>query len=144
MDYLSMLYSCTRRMVESVNMGSQKMGFNSRLQWRIFSSGLPMPSLPTCDGITPSIRAGIRANVIAITANGLPPSTVCTSKVVVLLDNNIDATDDDIVELLQPSAFSQGEHNALACLWTPLVHPPPTASQQNRRLPVSWAPLPMA
>ena len=71
-----------------------------------------MPSLPPSDGGASSNGAGICAIGPAITAVGMPHSADGTSEIVVSLDNVIDATVDDIVALLPPSATSRGEHDA--------------------------------
>ena len=71
-----------------------------------------MPSLPPGDGGASSNGAGIRAIGPPITAVGLPQSADGTSEIVVSLDDAIDATVDDIVALLPPSAISRGEHDA--------------------------------
>ena len=71
-----------------------------------------MPSLPPSDGGASSNGAGIRAIGPAITAFGMPHSADGTSEIVISLDNVIDATVDDIVALLPPSATSRGEHDA--------------------------------
>jgi hypothetical protein len=71
-----------------------------------------MPSLPPSDGGSSSNGAGIRAISPAIAAVGLPHSADGTSKIVVSLDNVINATVDDVVALLPPSATSTGEHDA--------------------------------
>ena len=42
----------------------------------------------------------------------MPHSADGTSEIVVSLDNLIDATVDDVVALLPPSATSRGEHDA--------------------------------
>jgi hypothetical protein len=42
----------------------------------------------------------------------LPQSADGTSEIVVSLDDVIDATVDDVVALLPPSAISRGEHDA--------------------------------
>ncbi len=71
-----------------------------------------MPSLPPSDGGSSSNGAGIRAIDPAITAVGMPHSAAGTSEIVVSLDNIINATVDDVVALLPPSATSRGEHDA--------------------------------
>ena len=72
-----------------------------------------MPSLPPSDGGSSSNGAGIRAIGPAITAVGMPHSADGTSEIVVSLDNVINATVDDVVALLPPSATtSKGEHDA--------------------------------
>ncbi len=71
-----------------------------------------MPSLPPSDGGASSNGAGIRAIGPAITDVGMPHSADGTSEIVVLLDNVIDATVDDVVALLPPSATLRGEHDA--------------------------------
>jgi hypothetical protein len=72
------------------------------------NDALPPPS----DGGTSSHSAGIRAIGPAITAVSMPHGAKGTRKIVILLDNVIDATVDDVVALLPPSATSRGEHDA--------------------------------
>ena len=61
-----------------------------------------MPSLPPRDGaIGP-----------ALTAVGIFHRADGTSEIVVSLDDVIDATVDNVVALLPPSAISRGEHDA--------------------------------
>jgi hypothetical protein len=69
-----------------------------------------MPFLPPSDGSASSNGAGIRVIGPAITAVGKPHSADSTRKIVVLLDNVINATVDDVVALLPPSATLRGEH----------------------------------
>ena len=71
-----------------------------------------MPSLPPSDGGSSSNGAGIHAIGPAITAVGMPHSANGTSKIVVSLNNVINATVDDVVALLPPFATSRGEHDA--------------------------------
>jgi hypothetical protein len=79
------------------------MGIDPRLQWRLFSSYLTMPSLRPCDGPAPSIGAGIHAIGTAITAAGIPPGTGGKSKIIILLDNNINTAVNEVVVPLPPT-----------------------------------------
>jgi len=84
-----------------------------------------MPSLPPVDGGASSNGAGIRAIGPPITAVGLPQRADGTSKIVVSLNDIIDAMVDNVVALLPPSAISRGEHNAFStfkCRW--IARPP--------------------
>jgi hypothetical protein len=92
--------------------GVNKMGFDPRSRWIYLSSGSTMPSLPPRDGGASSTGAGIRAIGPAITAIGMLHSTDGTSEIVVSLDDVIDATVNNVVALLPPSATSRGEHDA--------------------------------
>jgi hypothetical protein len=71
-----------------------------------------MPSLPPGDGGASTNGAGIRAIGPTITAVGSPQRANRYSKLVVSLDDVIDATVDNVVALLPPFAILRGEHNA--------------------------------
>ena len=71
-----------------------------------------MPSLPPGDGGASTNGAGIRAIGPTITAVGSPQRADGSSEIVVSLDDVIDATVDNVVALLPPSAISKGEHDA--------------------------------
>jgi hypothetical protein len=75
-----------------------------------------MPSLPPSDGVAPAHGTHISAIGTAITVVGLPCSTNGRRDIVpprILLPDNVVAVSfDDIVTLLPPSATCWGEHNA--------------------------------
>ncbi len=90
-------------MVESVEMGSQKMGCDPRLGW-ILSSDSKMFSVPPCVGPASLNSAGICAIGMAIMATGIPPSAGGTGKFVVLLNYVFDMSVNYVVALPPSSA----------------------------------------
>ena len=76
--------------------------------------GSLMPSLLPYDGDTTKKSTGINANSTTITAAGLPHGAIGTSKIVVLLDNDIDKAVNSIVILLLLYTAFRGEQNAFS------------------------------
>jgi hypothetical protein len=80
------------------------------------SSDKSMPSLPPSDGVSPTYGARIRAIGTAITVVGLPCGTNNPGNIVppriLLPDDFVTVSFDDIVTLLPPSATCWGEHDA--------------------------------
>jgi hypothetical protein len=91
-------------MVESVEMGSPQLESTPGREGDYSPLTQRCPPSPPRDGLATSNGAGIRAIGAAITSVGIPPSASDNSKIVVLLDNNIDIAVDGIVILLPPSA----------------------------------------
>jgi hypothetical protein len=75
-----------------------------------------MPSLPPSDGVAPIYSACVRAIGMAITVAGLPRGTKDPGNIFpprILLPNDfIPVSFEDIVALLLPSANGWGEHDA--------------------------------
>jgi hypothetical protein len=75
-----------------------------------------MPSLPPSDGVTPTYGARVCTIGTAITVVGLPHGTNNPGNIIppriLLPDNFVTVSFNDIVALLPPSATSWGEHGA--------------------------------
>jgi hypothetical protein len=92
------------------------------------SSDKSMPSLSPSDGIAPTYGAHIRAISTAIMVIGLPCSTNNPGNIVppriLLPDNFVAVSLDDIFVLLPPSATCWGSTTPLTSLTQPLEHSP--------------------
>ncbi len=83
-----------------------------------------MPSLPPGDGGASTNGAGSRTIGPTITAVGLPQRADGSSKIVVSLDDVINATVDNVVALLPPFAILREEHDAFGTSLHAVGSPP--------------------